>query len=129
MSKSNSGLYFKKDKKVKLIRKYNERDSMGFNVTTYKYITNQSLWAYATQLSQEQVFAAASYGEDEKRLFVLNYRNDLELYDIVEYKGKYYSITRLDTKDDYNGELFIYTKDTPRGDTPHDIQPADEPTT
>ena len=127
MSKSNSGLYFKKDKKVKLIRKDSSRtDSMGFPITVYKYITNQSLWAYATQLSQEQVFAAASYGEDEKRLFVLNYRNDLELYDIVEYKGKYYSITRLDTKDDYNGELFIYTKDTPRGDTPSNIQPADE---
>lgn len=125
--RSKNGQYFKKDKKVKLIRKDSSRtDSMGFPITVYKYITNQSLWAYATQLSQEQVFAAASYGEDETRLFVLNYRNDLQLYDIVEYKGKYYSITRLDTTDDYNGELFIYAKDTPRGDTPSNIQPADD---
>ena len=118
--------YYQKDKKIKLVRKHTERDSIGQYTTYYKYISNNSFWAYATQLSQDQVFQAASYGESESRFFVLNYRNDLELYDFVEYKGKYYTITRLDTKDDYNGELFIYASDAKQGDTPINIRPADD---
>lgn len=117
--------YYKKDKKVKLITKSSTQNAYGSYVTTYKYISNNSFWAYATQLSQSQVFEAATYGDDETRFFVLNYRNDLKIYDFVEYKGKYYTITRLDTKDDYNGDLFVYVKDTARGDTPTNIQPAD----
>ena len=117
--------YYKKDKKVKLITKSSTQNAYGSYVTTYKYISNSSFWAYATQLSQSQTFEAATYGDDETRFFVLNYRNDLKIYDYVEYRGKYYTITRLDTKDDYNGDLFIYVKDTARGDTPTNIQPAD----
>lgn len=124
--RSKSGQYFKKDKKVKLVTESSTQDSMGFPVTTYRYITNQALWAYTSQLSQDQIFAAAAYGVSETRLFVLNYRNDLEVYDFIEYKEKYYQITRLDTTDDYKGELFIYVKDAPRGDTPSNIQPAQE---
>lgn len=126
MAKSRNGLYYKKDKKVKLITGHSERDSSDFYRTTYQYITNQALWAYTSQLSQDQIFAAAAYGVSETRLFVLNYRNDLEVYDFIEYKEKYYQITRLDTTDDYKGELFIYVKDAPRGDTPSNIQPAQE---
>lgn len=118
--------YFKKDKKVKLITKYSERSPYGQYIEHYKYISNKSFWAYATQLSQDQVYQAASFGESENRFFVLNYRNDLNLYDFVEYRGKYYSITRLDTKDDYKGELFVYVRDAKQGDTPKDIEPADD---
>lgn len=123
---TKNGLYFKKDKKVKLITKYSYRDSIGQWISGYKYLSNSSFWAYTNQLSQDQTFQAATYGDFETRLFVLNYRDDLKIYDFVEYKGKYYSITRLDTTDDYNGELFVYVKDAARGDTPSDIEPADD---
>ena len=118
--------YYKKDKKVKLIKAVSTQNAYGQYVKSYKYVSNNSFWAYATQLSQSQTFEAATYGDDENRFFVLNYRDDLNLYDFVEYRGKYYSITRLDTKDDYNGDLFIYVKDAARGDTPNNIQPADD---
>jgi len=118
--------YYKKDKKVKLITKSSKQNPYGQYIDSYKYISNKSFWAYATQLSQSQTFEAATYGDDENRFFVLNYRDDLKIYDFVEYKGKYYSITRLDTKDDYKGELFVYVKDAARGDTPKDIEPADD---
>lgn len=118
--------YYMKDKKVKLIKKYSRRDSIGQTIRGYKYITNKSVWAYARQLSQDQVFQAAAYSVAENRFFVLNYRSDLAVYDFIEYKGKFYTITRLDTKDDYNGELFVYVNDAPRGDTPSDIEPADD---
>lgn len=123
---AKNGIYFKKDKKVKLVTKYYEKTSTGWQETHYKYISNRSFWAYTNQLSQDQTFQAAAYGDSETRLFVLNYRDDLKIYDFVEYKGKYYSITRLDTTDDYNGELFVYVKDAARGDTPSDIEPADD---
>lgn len=116
--------YYLKDKKINLITKTTEQDPLGQWKTVYKYLAN-NVWAYATQLSQDQVFTAAQYGEDESRFFVLNHRSDLDLYDFVEYRGKFYTITRVDTKDDYNGDLFIYAKDTPKGDTPKNIQPAD----
>ena len=123
---AKNGLYFKKDKKIKLVTKSYTTSSSGFQTATYKYISNRSFWAYTNQLSQDQTFQAAAYGDSETRLFVLNYRDDLKIYDFVEYKGKYYSITRLDTTDDYNGELFVYVKDAARGDTPSDIEPADD---
>ena len=124
MATNNRSLYFKKDKRVKLITKYSYQDSIGVRRTGYRYIVDGSIWAYARQLSQDQIFNAAQYGESESRLFVLNYRNDLKLYDFIEYRGAYYSITRLDTTDDYRGELFVYVKDSAQGDTPKDIQPA-----
>ena len=123
---AKNGLYFKKDKKVKLVTKSYTTSSSGFQTATYKYISTRSFWAYTNQLSQDQTFQAAAYGDSETRLFVLNYRDDLKIYDFIEYKSKYYSITRLDTTDDYNGELFVYVKDAARGDTPSNIQPADD---
>lgn len=118
--------YFKKDKKVKLITKTTKKDKYGQTITVYKYISDASIWAYAKQLSQSQELEAKTFGTDDKRLFVLNYRSDLKIYDYIEYNGTYYSITRLDTKDDYNGELFVYVKDVDKGDTPTNIQPAED---
>ena len=117
--------YFKKDKKVKIITKTTTRDKYGQAITVYKYITDASLWAYARQLSQSQELEAKTYGDSENRFFVLNNRRDLKIYDYIEYRGKYYSITRLDTTDDYNGDLFVYVKDVDKGDTPTNIQPAE----
>lgn len=116
-----SNIYYKKDKKIKVVTKTTAYDQYGNNVESYRYLTGD-LWAYTNQLSQSQVFEASQYGDDEIRIFVLNYRDDLRLYDFIEYKGKYYSITRIDTQDDYKTELFVYVKDAPKGDTPHDIQ-------
>ena len=83
-----SNIYYKKDKKVKLITKSSTQDNYGNYISQYRYITNASIWAYAHQLSQSQTFEAATYGDDEIRLFVLNYRNDLKVYDYIEYKNK-----------------------------------------
>lgn len=119
--------YYKKDKKVKLISYTTGRDTWGNSTKVYKYLSDSSLWAYTSQLSQSQTFEAAQYGNNEIRLFVLNYRNDLKVNDFVEYKDKFYFITRVDTKDDYNGELFVYVRDTTNAEAPKNIQPATTP--
>ena len=127
MAKNKTGLYFKKDKKVKLITKSTRiKTELGTLEDSYKYISNRSFWAYTSQLSLVDTFTAHVHGSDETRLFVLNYRSDLRIHDYIEYKEKYYTITRLDTTDDYNGELFIYVKDSPKGDMPENVQPADD---
>ena len=56
---------------------------------------------------------------------MLNYRDDLKVYDFIEYRGVFYQITRLDTQDDYNGELFVYVKEAATGDKPSNVQPAE----
>lgn len=123
-SSSKSGMYHKKDKKVMLITKKAIKDKYGNSTVSYQYLTVSPIWAYARQLSQEQTFTARQYGDNETRLFVLNYRDDLKLYDFIEYRGAYYSITRLDTQADYRGELYVYVKETATGDTPKNIKPA-----
>lgn len=120
-----SDIYYKKDKKVKLVVKTIIEDSLGQMIPGFQYLSNSSFWAYSRQLSQSQIFEAQAHGADDIRLFVLNYRDDLKIADYIEYRGKYYSITRLDTRDDYKGELFVYVKDTGPGDTPYDVKPAE----
>ena len=122
--RESSRLYFKKDKQVKIITKRTYKDQYGNSRKEYRYIVDGFIWAYARQVSQDQKFAAAQYGESESRFFVLNYRTDLEVYDFIEYRGEYYQITRVDTKDDYNGELFVYVKECATGDKPSNVQPA-----
>lgn len=104
------GLYFLKDKKAQIYKKYSMgRDSSGFSKgTAYVEIAPTPLWCYAKQLSEEQLYYAASYHEGETRMFVFNFRDDVEMYDIIKYRGEWYSITRTDTQEDYNGELFVY---------------------
>lgn len=119
-----SNIYFRKDKKVMLITKSSAQDQYGVYHTSYRYITRSSIWAYTNQLSQSQTFEAKTYGNEETRIFVLNYRDDLKVYDFVEYRGKYYSITRVDTMDDYKTELFVYVKECAKGDVPKNIQEA-----
>lgn len=112
------GQYFKKDKQVKLIRRYSRNTPAGYPNPRYQYMTPSPIWAYTRQLSQDQKYAAHAYMTEEDRYFVLNYRNDLKVYDLIEYKGTFYSITRLDTENDYNTELFVYVEQAKPGDTP-----------
>ena len=119
-------IYYKKDKKCSPIEERTTRDSIGQYSKSYHYMTPSPIWCYSNQLSQSQTFEAKTYGEDETRLFVLNYREDIEVYTILEYNGKYYTVTRVDTTDDYKTDLFVYAKDTPPGGTPSNIQPYSE---
>ena len=113
---NRSGLYFQKDKKAQIYKKHSGgKDENGFPVGDYwTPVAPALLWCYAKQLTQEQLYAAHAYWNDETRLFVFNYRNDVKQYDLLYYAGKdqWYEVSRVDTTDDYNGELFVYVKNT-----------------
>ena len=87
------------------------QDEYGAPFKEYRYLTEGELWCYAKQLSQEQVWQGMQFQTDEKRLFVLNYRSDIAVTDLIEYAGQFYEITRVDRTDDYLGDLYIYAKD------------------
>lgn len=127
--KAKNNQYFLKDKKAQIYRKADgERDSEGFGYQySYYPYAPAPLWCYSKQLSAITLIAAAAYDTDETRLFVFNYKPNVKAYDLVLYRNTWYEITRVDTTDDYKGEMFIYVKDCPRGGLPKDseLQPYD----
>lgn len=104
------GLYFLKDKKAQIYKLYNMgKDADGFKMgLAYVAVAKSPLWCYTRQLSADQMFYSTGMGTKEDRLFVFNYRDDVEQYDRIIYNDKVYSITRTDTQDDNKGELFVY---------------------
>lgn len=108
---SRQGLYFLKDKKAQIFKKVTIINDKGRQVSSLEPIT-PVIWCYTRQLSQGQIFAGMAFSQEETRLFVFNYREGVTLYNIIEYKGKKYEVTRVDTADDNKGELFVYVKDS-----------------
>lgn len=107
---------FLKDKHAKVYKKSaGYQDAYGvWHKGGYSLIGN--LWCYTRQLSQDQKNEARIYGVDESRMFVFNYRNDVAVYDLILYRGTWYTITRVDTTNDNKGDLFVYVNEAATGD-------------
>jgi len=123
--------YYKKDKKAQIYKKagyiideYGDRVPGG-----YRPIAPTDLWCYTRQLTQQQKYIASSLSQDETRLFIFNYLKNVELYDLLLYKGLWYEVTRVDHKDDYNTETYVYVNDVGknRGPDPDEILPYVDP--
>lgn len=112
--------YYLKDKKAQLYKKIEEGEP-GL-APKYKYypIAPDPIWCYTRQMSQNDIYLARSHGDNETRLFVFNYHANIEVYDMVLYRGEWYRITRVDTMDDYKGEMFIYVQNAIGGWIPSD---------
>jgi len=110
---SKKGLFFLKDKKAMIFRAKSTQDSLGIWKSKYYPIARSDLWCYTRQLSEQQIFNAAQYYQNETRMFVFNYREGVTATGTyVRYAGTWYEITRLDYPDDYKGgEMFVYVKE------------------
>lgn len=119
--------YYLKDKKAQIYKKIsNGQDESGFQLpASYYPIAPAQIWCYTRQLSQTDIFQSASYGENETRFFVFNYYPKVEVYDMILYKNQWYRITRVDTADDYKGDLFIYVQNAAGGWIPSDDEIED----
>ena len=123
--------YFLKDKKAQIYIKTEatEDDIGNWNSGAYYPISESSLWCYARQNSQGIVWYSAGrfYANDESRFFVFNNNPLIKQGAYILYKNNWYTIKRVDTTDDYNGDMFVYADDTPLGDLPEeeDIKPYD----
>ena len=111
---NNKGQYFLKDKKAQAYKTVNIQidENTDYPEKYYVAINPVSMWCYTRQLSQDQLFAAHTYLNDETRFFVFNFRDDIKIYDHIYYDGELYEVTRVDHTDDYNGETFVYVKST-----------------
>lgn len=120
MAQTNKGLYFKKDKKAQIYKKVSKgTNSSGYSNGYYYYpIAPAEIWCYSSQMSQTDIFIAQAYSQTETRYFVFNNYKGVKVYDLIEYRGEWYRVTRVDTKDDYNGELFVYVENAKGGWAP-----------
>ena len=95
-----------KDKKIELLRQVHTRDEMGITTTTLESMG--TVWAYFRHLSGKEVFAAATVNYKEEVLFQVNYRTDLTTANAIQYNGRLYNITRIDTFEGYKQDLTLY---------------------
>ena len=110
--------YFLKDKKALI---YNVVGRVKKNFSDLLYIaptTKTPVWCYTRQTSQRLDYNDYNVNPDESRLFVFNYRDDITPFSYIKYKDQWYQVTRTDTADDYNTEVFVYVSDIGKGRKP-----------
>lgn len=119
--------YFLKDKKAQIYLKISgETDKDGFHKDEKYYpVRPVPVWCYSKQLSQQDISYSYLRGIQETRMFVFNHYRNVKVYDLVRYNGNWYRVTRVDTRDDYNSDLFVYVENAIGGYLPKDseIQP------
>ena len=103
-----------KDKKIRIVKLQQSKDEDGFSINEWVPIHNGTLRAYYRQLSGKEFFASAAVQHDEECLFIINYRDDITADMEIEFKNKYYNITRIDDFEGYKSDIFIYAKLAPK---------------
>ena len=105
------GLYFQKDKKCMI---YTIKAAYGVGEDPeLDPVSETSLWCYTKQLTQGLTASSGViYNNDETRLFVFNYNAGIVQDAYIHYAEKWYKVTRVDTTDDYKGEVFVYVEDS-----------------
>lgn len=99
-----------KDKKIRILQYIHSTDEYGFGLDEWKPIHNGKLWAYYRQLSGNEFYAAAMVNASEEVVFTINHRTDVTTEMLVEYKGKFYDITRVDNYEGYTDDISLYCK-------------------
>lgn len=100
-----------KDKKITIYKPESRRDSTGNFITSWRPIHAPSLWAYVRQLSAKEYYAAATTNSKEETLFCVNWRPGITAKLMIEYRGKFYNITRVDTFEGYKADLKLYASE------------------
>ena len=117
--------YFQKDKKAQIyIEADKYKDSYGVWHSGGLYpISPSLLWCYARQNSQTLGFGnGVAYVNEESRFFVFNHNDHIKQGGLIYYKEKWFTIQRVDTSNDYNGDMYVYADDTPLGSVPKSSQ-------
>ena len=108
-----------KDKKAYVYRKNaSQKDQYGIS-RSGGYTLIGHLWCYTRLLSQSLTYDAKVAGTDETRLFIFNWNNEIAPRNYIYYKGTWYIATRVDTANDYRGDVYVYVQDCPIGDRPN----------
>lgn len=99
-----------KDKKIRIVKLQQSKDKDGFMIDEWIPIHSGTLWAYYRQLSGKEFYASKAVQHDEECLFIINYRDYITADMEIEFKDKYYDITRIDNFEGYKNDIYIYAK-------------------
>lgn len=114
--------YFLKDKKAFVYKRgesYQDSNGVWRPGQAISISGDTPLWCYAKQNSQTLIFSAGVANvNEENRFFVFNYNPEIKQGRYILYRDQWFTIKRIDTQDDYNGDMFVYADDTPKGDLP-----------
>lgn len=99
-----------KDKKIRILQLFSGTNDNGFPVEEWRPLHSGRLWAYYRQLSGSEFYASAMVNEAEEVQFVVNWRQDVKTDMLVEYRGEYFDITRIDDFEGYKDDLGLYCK-------------------
>ena len=102
-------MYRLKDKRADFFKCVKFQGERG--VTLHKAQAIATLWCYTQNLSGDIVNSRLVIENKETRLFIFNFRADIAQGDFVRYRDSWYEITRVNTTDDYNDELYSYVRD------------------
>ncbi|MBQ6739061.1 MAG: hypothetical protein IJQ57_11970 [Synergistaceae bacterium] len=103
--------YFLKDKKAEIFEKVVTVDSIGARDLVYVPLFQNPVWVYARQVDADIFFRKEQYKIQETYFFVFNFYKNIKVGNAILYRDKWYEITRVDTDEDYNSDLFVYAKD------------------
>ena len=100
-----------KDKKISIFGYVIEMDKWNQPIEIWAPLPNgENIWAYVRHLSGREIFTAKQVQSEEEMLFVINWRDDIDTTNVIEYQGKEYDVTRIDTFEGYKDDLKIYGK-------------------
>ena len=113
--------YYLKDKKATVYKRLpSTQNSNGVWVSgKVMPITAAPVWCYARQERQGLKVAAGLIDlNTEDRLFIFCNNPHIKQTGYVLYRDVWYTISRVDTRDDYNGDMFVYVNEAAQGDKP-----------
>lgn len=100
-----------KDKKITIMVSTCTEDEIGNQIETKAPLPGgENIWAYYRQASAEEFFGAATTNYKVEAIFEISWRNDLHNSMTILFRGKEYSITRIDDFEGHKENLKIYAK-------------------
>lgn len=102
-----------KDKKINI---YKIEWTLGSLMQDIKktVIYAENIWVYYRQASAKESFEAGQVGYKVDAVFRINWRDDLDTTMTIGFRGKEYTITRIDDFEGYKNDLVLYA--TSKGD-------------
>mgnify|MGYP000908871585 CR=1 FL=1 len=99
-----------KDKKINILVSQNVAEPGDMPRWEWAPIQSGGIWAYYRQLSGEERFTALMVQAQEEALFVISWKNGITTDMLIEFRGKYYNITRIDDFEGNKTDIRMYAK-------------------
>lgn len=98
-----------KNKKITILKANYNPNELGEQAETWAPIPGgENIWAYYRHASANEIYGAATTNYRVEVIFQIAWRDDINSYMQIRYKGKDYRITRIDDFEGNKTDLKIY---------------------